>query len=264
MFDRIGRRLIAPAVNRVALLVPNRITPSAVTGFGLLAGIGCALSASQGWIVASLLLWTVNRLADGLDGALARLPELFRWAPSSLRFESYQWVPIQPASQIGNPKSQNRPGRETVAGLDYPTLDPSSLGAATPGLHVQSSTRDLGGYLDLMADFVTYASVPIGIAWRTDNRGTWISLALLLGAFYVNLGSWSVLSAIHEKRGRGAATTESTSITMPSAIVEGTETIIAYATFLLFPSASRALFASFALLVALSTLQRIQWAIRNL
>jgi phosphatidylserine synthase len=209
MFDRIGRRLIAPTAHRLALRASPRITPLAMTGFGLVAGIACAVSASQGWIVTSIVLWTVNRLADGLDGALARVNA-----------------------------SESKP---------------------------ETQTNDLGGYFDLMADFVTYAIVPVGIAWNVDNRGTWISLSILLSAFYVNLGSWSILSAIKEKHGQGSASTaQSTTITMPSAIVEGAETIAAYAAFLLFPSATRVLFASFATLVVISAAQRVLWARRNL
>jgi phosphatidylglycerophosphate synthase len=209
MFDRMGRKLTAPFIHGIALRVPPRITPSTITGFGLLAGIACAVSASRGWIVASIAFWTVNRLADGIDGALARI----------------------------------------------------NATKAKPGLQ----TDDLGGYFDLVADFLIYAIVPIGIAWTVDNRGTWIALSLLLSVFYVNLGSWSILSAIQEKRGRGSANTEeSTTITMPSAIIEGAETIAAYAVFLLFPSTTDVLFVVFALLVAISAGQRVLWAKRNL
>lgn len=209
MFDRIGRKLTAPLTHRIALRVPRRITPLTITGFGLLTGIACAFSASRGWIATSIVLWTVNRLADGLDGALAR----------------------------ANDTKSN-------AG---------------------SQTNDLGGYFDLMADFVTYTIVPVGIAWNVDNRGTWISLSILLSTFYVNLGSWSILSAIQEKHGRGSlSTAESTTIIMPSAIVEGAETIAAYAAFLFFPSATHILFVGFSLLVATSAAQRILWARQNL
>ncbi len=209
MFDRIGRRLTAPIANRAAECIPQSVSPQTITGFGLLAGMACALAGSQGWIVGSLLLWTINRLADGLDGALSRF------------------------------RSDNAP--------------------------LEWSAQDRGGYFDLMADFVSYASVPIGIAWQVDDRRTWISLAVLLAAFYVNLGAWTLLSAIQEKRGFGAASAgESTSITMPATLIEGTETIVAYFAFLLFPSAAHILFGVFAALVALSAAQRIIWANRNL
>jgi phosphatidylglycerophosphate synthase len=209
MFDRIGRKLSAPVTDRAAQRVPRSITPPAITSFGLLAGIACAWSAAQGWLIASVFLWIVNRLADGLDGAVSRL--------------------------------------------------------RAPGPEGQATTSDLGGYFDLMADFVTYSAIPIGLAWHVDQRRTWISLSVLLATFYVNLGSWSILAAIQEKRRQGASSRgESTSITMPTAIIEGTETIVAYSAFLLFPHAAAMLFVLLAVLVTLSALQRIVWARRHL
>lgn len=85
---------------------------------------------------------------------------------------------------------------------------------------------DRGGYLDFCADMIVYNAVPIGIGFGRDDTTTWIVIAILLGSFAVNVTSLSHLSALLEKRGRGAASTgESTSVTMPRGLVEGAETI---------------------------------------
>jgi phosphatidylserine synthase len=225
MFDHVGRKFAAPIIHRVARRISPRITPLAITGFGLCAGIVCAASASQGWVAVSMVLWIVNRLADGLDGGLARHRNHVPEAPS------------------------------TTGSKAHPKAQPTEL----------PSPSALGGYFDLMADFVTYAIVPLGIAWHVNSRSAWISLVVLLAVFYVNLGSWTVLAAIQEKRGFGAvATGEPTSITMPTTFVEGTETILAYSAFLLFPGAVPVLFAIFAAMVTVSAGQRMVWAKQHL
>jgi phosphatidylglycerophosphate synthase len=74
MFDASIRRAIHGPLDRVAGgLDFEFITPNRITAFGFAAGMAGALSAwIHLWEVA-LLLWLISRLADGLDGSLARL-----------------------------------------------------------------------------------------------------------------------------------------------------------------------------------------------
>jgi len=97
---------------------------------------------------------------------------------------------------------------------------------------------DFGGYLDIVADFVVYAALPIGLFLGRATTELGVSLALLLGGFYINAASWMYLSAILEKRRAGAsARDELTTVTMPAGLVGGTETILFYAAFLIWPGA---------------------------
>ncbi|MBI4884648.1 MAG: CDP-alcohol phosphatidyltransferase family protein [Actinobacteria bacterium] len=124
---------------------------------------------------------------------------------------------------------------------------------------------DLGGYLDMMADTISYAAVPIGIATAQANIGTWSWCAVLLATFYANTMSWTFLAAIAEKRGVGAgATGERTTIHMPAGLVEGAETIVLFVLMLSFPDQATWWFAAMAGLVGITVIQRIVWAIRNL
>ena len=72
MLDGFARRLIDPVLNRMGPVLAKRMTADQVTlaglGFGLLAAALIAAGA-WGWALACLL---VNRIADGLDGAVAR------------------------------------------------------------------------------------------------------------------------------------------------------------------------------------------------
>lgn len=175
-----------------------RLSPSAVTVAGLLVGLGAAGAAAGAYWTAATVLWLVNRLLDGLDGALARAT-----------------------------------GRRT----------------------------DSGGYIDIVSDFVVYAAVPIGIALGVTNTLAWASVAVYLGACYVNAVSWMYLSAVLEKR--GAAGGGATSVVMPRGIVEGFETILAYVAALLFPVYSPLVFFGLAALVLLTAIRRVAWWLRR-
>jgi phosphatidylglycerophosphate synthase len=129
----------------------------------------------------------------------------------------------------------------------------------------RGASSDLGGYLDMVADTIGYAAVPVGVALGIDERSAWIAVSVLLGTFFVNTISWSYLAAVLEKNGAGASTTgEMTTITMPPALVEGTETIVLFSLFIAFPRWSAWLFAAMAALVAVNVVQRLIWARRHL
>ena len=124
---------------------------------------------------------------------------------------------------------------------------------------------DLGGYLDMLLDTAIYALLPVALAWAQAESAVWLSLAFLLSSFYLNAISWLYLSAILEKRKQGASSQgEQTSVTMPSALIEGGETILFYCLFLIFPGALTSLFSLMALLVLVSAGQRVRWALRRL
>jgi phosphatidylglycerophosphate synthase len=124
---------------------------------------------------------------------------------------------------------------------------------------------DFGGYLDMLLDIVTYAVIPLGLALGIGTTAGYISMAVLLGSFYINAASWMYLAALLEKRQHGAATHgEQTTITMPGGLIEGTETVIFFCLFFLFPQAVIPLFWLMALLVLITAGQRLAWAVRHL
>ncbi|HEY1016795.1 MAG TPA: CDP-alcohol phosphatidyltransferase family protein, partial [Herpetosiphonaceae bacterium] len=124
---------------------------------------------------------------------------------------------------------------------------------------------DFGGYLDILLDVAIYALLPIGLAAGRQEPGGAMSLAWLLASFYLNAISWSYLAALLEKRNRGAASSgELTSVTMPAGLIEGAETVVFYALFLIFPASYQPLFWLLGGLVGLTVLQRARWAARAL
>ena len=72
MLDPFMRRLIDPPLNGVAAIWPRKISANQITIFGLVLGVACFLAIAMNTMTAALLLLALNRLADGLDGAVAR------------------------------------------------------------------------------------------------------------------------------------------------------------------------------------------------
>lgn len=129
----------------------------------------------------------------------------------------------------------------------------------------QGRASDRGGYLDLLADFLVYALIPVGLAsGRAEPEVTRAAL-WLLASFYVNAMSWLYLSALLERRGSGAAARgEQTAIAMPESVVGGTETILFYGACFVLPGRLAPLFLAMAGLTALGAAHRAAWAWRRL
>lgn len=129
----------------------------------------------------------------------------------------------------------------------------------------RGATSDLGGYLDMLLDVVVYAAVPIGIAVGVGGVAVWIACAVALATFYVNVLSWSYLSALLERRGRGAESRgELTRVTMPRGLVEGAETLVLFTVALAVPQWAAVVLWVMAAGVAVSAVQRAVWATRVL
>lgn len=124
---------------------------------------------------------------------------------------------------------------------------------------------DLGGYLDIVFDFVIYAVIPVTLVLGAPDTAKFLSLVFLLSTFYINGASWMYLSSIMEKRQQGAKHGgELTSVTMPSGLIGGAETAIFYTLFIIFPQQTVFLFTLMGALVLLTIGQRLVWAIKHL
>lgn len=123
---------------------------------------------------------------------------------------------------------------------------------------------DLGAYLDIVLDHVVAAALALGLAVAAGTAEALLAVAVLLASFYVNGATWMYLAALLEKRRAGAAARrELTSVTMPSGLIEGTETVVFYSLFLILPGALVPLFGLMAALVFVTAGQRIVWVARQ-
>lgn len=150
-----------------------------------------------------------------------------------------------------------------AAGLTFWWLNRilDGLDGSVARLHQQQS--DLGGYIDIMADFLVYAGLPIALVVGQPSLNGYLSLSFLLASFYINASGWMYLSAILEKRHYNSGT-ELTTIPMPAGLIGGTETIVFYTAFILWPTALPVLFVLMGGLVLITAGQRLVWAVKNL
>lgn len=74
MLDTSLRRLYAPRLAVLArVLHRNGVGPTQVTAVGFILGLAAAGAAGLAWWPVALVLWLASRVADGLDGMVARL-----------------------------------------------------------------------------------------------------------------------------------------------------------------------------------------------
>lgn len=209
MFDRSLRKLKELLLKPLTYPPFSLIHPNIITLIAFALGAGSGLAVLRGELRLGLILWLLNRIFDGLDGAVARAT-----------------------------------GRQS----------------------------DFGGYLDILTDFAVYAWIPIAFTLRPlfvegffPDKWVLITSLALLGSFYINGASWMYLSALLEKRKAGAEESgEATSVTMPTGLVEGFETILLYTLFFFRPYQVHILFGGMAVLVLIGVGQRLFWAIRQL
>ena len=129
----------------------------------------------------------------------------------------------------------------------------------------QGTQSDVGGYVDLLLDFVVYAAIPIGLVVGVPGMPVALAGLAMLGSFYVNAASWMYLSAVLERRDAGArARGELTTVTMPPGLIGGTETVVLYTLFLALPQHLVPLFTLTTVLVLATAAQRLVWAVRRL
>jgi phosphatidylglycerophosphate synthase len=98
MFDAAIRRLIDPplarAAARLAAFAPRA---DVVTSLGFVLGLAAAVAIARHFYLTGLALFVLNRLCDGLDGALARAAEptdLGAFLDVALDFIVYAAIPF--------------------------------------------------------------------------------------------------------------------------------------------------------------------------
>lgn len=98
-----------------------------------------------------------------------------------------------------------------------------------------SVSQPFGGYLDIVCDMAFYAAVPVGFALAHPDNAVWASL--LLASFVCTASTFLARAVLAEQRGeaddgkRGRK-----SFFFSAGIIEGSETILAFVLFCLFPA----------------------------
>jgi phosphatidylglycerophosphate synthase len=200
VLDARLRRLIDPPLDRLsAPLVARGISANAVTVAGFAIGLCAAAAIAGRAYLLGLALLLLNRLCDGLDGAVAR----------------------------------------------------------------RRGLTDLGGFLDIVLDFLIYAAVPFAFA-LADPAANAPAAAFLIFSFMGTGSSFLAYAIMAAKRGVSSDLRGRKSLYYLGGLTEGTETILAFVLACLWPALFPWIALIFGLLCWLTTATRIAVAVQTL
>ena len=199
MLDRAARQLVEPALARMAAAAERRgLTPNQVTIGGFVLGVAAIAAIAAGWYLAGLALLLANRVADGVDGTLAR--------------------------RVG--------------------------------------LTDLGGYLDIVLDFIVYAGA--GFAFALADNENAVAAAFLIFSFMGTGSSFLAFAIFAAKRKLEGEAATAKGFYYLGGITEGTETILFFVIVLLSPDAFPAAAYIYGALCWLTTIGRVGAAAQRL
>lgn len=139
-------------------------------------------------------------------------------------------------------------------------------------------TSDLGGFLDLLGDFIIYSAIPICCTWSLQLpadygllQRRWLAVAVVESTFHVNNFVLFFIAALTEKQKVTAMESkdersskrknELTTLSMKPALVEGAESGLIFTFMLAFPKTTEILCWLLAAGVVMGTSQRVIWTV---
>lgn len=139
----------------------------------------------------------------------------------------------------------------------------SRLGDGLDGAVAKVNGRtDLGGYLDIVLDFVFYGAIPVGFV-LADPGANAVAGAVLVFSFYVNGSSFLAYAIMAERRKLATDARGAKSLFFTTGLAEASETIAVFVAFCLFPAWFPPLAYAFAALTFYTALSRIVLAWRT-
>ncbi len=198
MLDSALRKWMDAPLNLAAKLFPQKVSANSITIVGFLIGVLSFIVIIKGQFTLALIFLAINRILDGLDGAVAR----------------------------------------------------------------RHGTTDLGGYLDITADFLLWALLPLGFAIHSAD--TAFAAAVLLSSFAMSMTVFLAFAVMAEKRGASTSAQGKKSLFYLAGIAEGAETIGFFAFVLVFPHYFIPAALIFSAVVYISVLGRLMVSIQQL
>ena len=200
MFDSRIRQLIDPPLNAAGRqLAAMGVSANVVTVGGFAIGMSGVSAIAFGAVVTGLVLILISRLADGLDGAIARA----------------------------------------------------------------TKKTDLGGFLDIVLDFILYGAVPLAFAVLNPEQNALPATVLLL-SYFANGSTFLAYAIMAERRNIDTTAQGVKSLYYMTGLAEGGETIAAIILFCLFPKYFPIIAYGYAALCYASATGRIVLAWRTL
>jgi phosphatidylglycerophosphate synthase len=139
----------------------------------------------------------------------------------------------------------------------------SRLGDGLDGAVAKIRGRtDLGGYLDIVLDFIFYGAVPLGFI-VADPAANAVAGAALIFSFYVNGASFLAYAIMAEKRKMKTVARGEKSLFFTTGLAEATETTGVFVAFCLFPAWFPQIAYAFAALCLYTAISRCVLAARS-
>ena len=198
MLDPIARKLIDRPLNIAANRISEKISANSITIIGFLIGFLSFIAIIKGQFTLALVFLALNRLCDGLDGAVAR----------------------------------------------------------------RQATTDLGAYLDIIADFLLWALLPLGFMFYDPQNA--FAAAMLLSSFAMSMTAFLAFAMMAEKRGLSTEAQGKKGFYYLAGLAEGTETIFYFVLVMIRPDWFIPATLSFAGFVFLSVIGRLIVSVNSL
>lgn len=200
MLDASMRRVIDPPLDGLARLVVARgVGADAITLAGFVLGLAAMAAIAGEFYMLGLVFLLLNRLGDGLDGAVAR----------------------------------------------------------------RTGTTDLGGFLDIVLDFIVYSGIVFAFA-LADPTANALAAAFLIFSFIGTASSFLAFATMAAKRRLATDLRGHKSLYYLGGLTEGTETIAVFVLFCLLPGLFVPIAVVFGILCWITTATRILVAVRML
>ena len=121
----------------------------------------------------------------------------------------------------------------------------------------RTGSTDLGGFLDIVADFSIYGGFVVAAAVAEPDAR--VACLVLLGTYYLSGTAFLALSSVLEKRDEAerADHSDGRSLLFVGGLAEGTETVLAYVLICLLPEHLAVIAWVFAAAVAITAVQRV-------
>ncbi len=125
----------------------------------------------------------------------------------------------------------------------------------------RNGASDLGGFLDIVADFSIYAGFIVAVA--IAQPAARLACLALLSAYYISGTAFLALSSMIERRGSSAAA-DGRSLRFVGGLAEGAETVAVYVLLCLLPARAELIGWLFTAAVAITAVQRIAFGVHTL
>ena len=123
---------------------------------------------------------------------------------------------------------------------------------------------DLGGYMDIVFDFLFYGAVPLAFVLSRPSEANAVAGAVLLFSFYANGAAFLTFAIMAEKRGIETSAQGLKSLFYLGGLAEGGETILVFVLFCLLPAYFPHIALAFAAICFISAAARIVFSVRVL